>query len=65
MVDEEKFFKFCPRCCSTEVKLTDSPGKVAYRELYVRCVKCGFEAKEFPEGQIGYIEELKKERVQK
>lgn len=61
---EEKFYKFCPNCGSVNVKITDSP-LVAVRELYLRCVDCGFSAKEFPEGTASYIVELKKSKVGK
>lgn len=61
MRQEEKFFKFCPACGSPSVKLTDSPGLVAVRELFVRCVDCGFSAKEFPEGTKEFIKEFKKQ----
>lgn len=56
----EKFFKFCPRCGSVNVKLTDRPAFVAYKELYVRCVDCGLSAKEFPEGTLEFIKDFKK-----
>lgn len=61
----DKFYKFCPNCSSVNVKLTDNSALVAYRELYVRCVDCGFQAKEFPEAELGFIEEFRKQKVKK
>ena len=59
---KEKFFKFCPGCGSSNWKLTDIPALIAYRELYVRCVDCGFQAKEFPEGTSKFIEDFRRQK---
>lgn len=61
-LQKEAFFKFCPRCGSSNWKLTDNPAFIAYRELYVRCVDCSFQAKEFPEGTAEFIADFKKNK---
>jgi transposase-like protein len=61
----KKFHKFCPKCGSTKIRITDIPGLVAMRELYYRCEDCGNQFKTPLEGTEEFIEDYKKSKVKK
>ncbi len=57
--DKQPMAKFCPKCGSTRIKMTTSPGKVYFGALsHYHCMDCGYEGIML-EGDVNFISDYK------